>query len=79
MPLINCETEFDLTWSRNCIIYEISRTVPVAGDNPREPTLTTKVTCQISSYIQLHQTLRKRILDWCPAGSVLPYGEKVHL
>ena len=26
MPLISCETEIDLSWSRYCIITEISRT-----------------------------------------------------
>ena len=30
LPLVYCEVELDLLWSRNCIISEISRTDPVA-------------------------------------------------
>ena len=30
---INCKTELDLTWLKNCVIYEISRTPEVGGDN----------------------------------------------
>ena len=30
LPLINCEIELDLPWSRNCVISEISRTAAVA-------------------------------------------------
>ena len=31
--MINCEIELNLSWSKNCIISEISRTAAVA-DNP---------------------------------------------
>ena len=34
LPLFNCETELDLRWTIYCIISEISRAAPVAGDNP---------------------------------------------
>ena len=34
MPLINCEIEIDLLWSKKCIISEISITTATAG-NPR--------------------------------------------
>ena len=33
LPLINCETEINLRWAKDCIISEISRTAAVAGDN----------------------------------------------
>ena len=54
LPLINCETEIDLTWSRNCIMSGISRTAAVAG-NPNafslvlamQATLTTGATFQM--------------------------------
>ena len=34
MPLINCEIEIDLLWSKKCIISEISITTATTG-NPR--------------------------------------------
>ena len=37
LPLINCEIEFNLPWSKNCIISEISKTsrIPASPDaNP---------------------------------------------
>ena len=34
MPLINCKIEIDLSWTKECIISEISITNGVAG-NPR--------------------------------------------
>ena len=54
--MINGEIEFDLSCSRNCVIFEKSRTAAVAG-NPdanqpvldREATLTTRSTFQISN------------------------------
>ena len=44
MPLINCEIELDLEWSKYCVISEISRTPEVQGTNPAEATLTTGAT-----------------------------------
>ena len=41
--LINCEIELDLTWSKNCVIFEISRTPEVYRNNPVDVTLTTGV------------------------------------
>ena len=32
MSLVNCAVELDLSWSRNCIISEISRTIPIAAN-----------------------------------------------
>ena len=56
LPLINCEIELDLSWSRNCIISEISRTAAVGGNadaNPPVPageaTLITGTTFQINN------------------------------
>ena len=34
LPLINYEIEVDLRWTKNCIIFEISRTFRVVGDPP---------------------------------------------
>ena len=51
LPLINCEIELDLIWTRSCIISEISRTSIVIG-NPtaREvATETTAATFQINN------------------------------
>ena len=41
LPLINCEIELDLSWSKNCVLFEILRTAAAAEDNPRETTATT--------------------------------------
>ena len=55
-PLINSEIELDFTWSKKCIISEISRTAAVAGNpdaNPPVPTveatLTTGAVFQINN------------------------------
>ena len=32
MPLINCETELDLRWTKNCLISEISRIFRAVGN-----------------------------------------------
>ena len=52
LPLINCKIELDLTWSRNCMTSEISRTDALAA-NPHNParaaTDTTGATFQINS------------------------------
>ena len=40
MPLINCEIELDLSWSKDCIVSETSITSRVAGNpiaNPLVP------------------------------------------
>ena len=34
LPLINCETELDLRWTKNCVIFETSRTFRVVDRNP---------------------------------------------
>ena len=33
-PLINCEIELDLSWSKYCVVSEISRIAAVAGNPP---------------------------------------------
>ena len=40
LPLIICEIELELTWSKYCVISEISRTPEVEGNNPADETLT---------------------------------------
>ena len=50
-PLINCEIELDLLWSRYCVISEISRTSRIVG-NPlayQMATTTTSATFQINN------------------------------
>ena len=37
LPLINCEIELDLRWTRNCVISEIPRTARVAGNQNANP------------------------------------------
>ena len=49
LPLINCRIDLDLTWSKNCVISELSRTPEVGGDNPVDATLTTEATFQKSN------------------------------
>ena len=49
LPLINCEIELDLRWTRICIISVTSRTAAVAGDNPIEAKITTSATFQINN------------------------------
>ena len=34
LPLINCEIELDLIWTKNCVISEISKTFRAVGDPP---------------------------------------------
>ena len=47
--MFNCEIELDLRWTKNCIISEISRKAPVAGDNPVNATETKDATFQINN------------------------------
>ena len=47
--LINCEIELDLSWSKECIIFEISITPKVWGDNPVDAIQTTGATFQINN------------------------------
>ena len=52
MPLINCEKELDLSWSKECIISEISRPAAVAANTPhtdRVATETNGATFQINN------------------------------
>ena len=49
MSLINCEIELDLTWSKNRVISEISRTPEVDKANPVDETLTTGAIFQINN------------------------------
>ena len=49
LPLINCEIQLDFSWSKNCRIFEISRTPEVAGNSPKDETLTTGAAFQIKN------------------------------
>ena len=49
LPLINCEIELDLPWSKECIITEISITPEVLGDNSVDSIQTTGSIFQINN------------------------------
>ena len=56
LPLINCEIQLDLSWSKDCVVFEILKTPEVpatpAANPPTDhvpPTQTTGVTFQITS------------------------------
>ena len=49
MPLIQCETEVDLKWSKNWVISEISRTLEVGRDNSVDVTLIIGATLKINN------------------------------
>ena len=56
LPLINCETELDLKWRKNCVISEIYKTSEVSADpnanlpnNLIQATTTTGATFQINN------------------------------
>ena len=55
---------FDLRWSKNYVIFQISRAT-AAGDNPVEQTLTTGATVQVhngySKYVQIFRKYKARI------------------
>ena len=53
MSFINCEIELDLSWSKECIISEISRTTEIRGNNRVTATETTGATFQIN-IVNLH-------------------------
>ena len=49
LPLIKCEIELELSWSRKCVVSTISETPAVAANQPsaaREATETTGATFQ---------------------------------
>ena len=47
--MIDCEIEFDLRWSKYCVISEILTTAQVAGNNPVNGTKTKGATFQINN------------------------------
>ena len=49
LPLLNCETELDLSCSRYCVVSEISRTAAVAGNPPVAATATTSARFRINN------------------------------
>ena len=49
MPLIICEIELDSTWSKYCVILEISRPTELVGANPADTTLTTRASFQVNN------------------------------
>ena len=49
MPLGNCRIKFDLTWSKNCVISEISRTPEMSGNNSVDAIQATEATFKLNS------------------------------
>ena len=49
LPLINCEIEFDLSWSKECIISEKLITPIVTGNPTANPSVSTKEAVQTAS------------------------------
>ena len=49
LSLINCKIELELTWSKYCVISEVSKTTEVEGANPADETLTTGATFQTNN------------------------------
>ena len=56
LPLINCEVELELTWSKYCLITEISRTTELEGVNPADERLAIGATFQINN-VKLYVTI----------------------
>ena len=48
LPLITCEIELDLSWSKECIVSERSITSAIAGNLPTPARQTTGATFQIN-------------------------------
>ena len=48
LSLVNCETEYGLSWSKDCVMLEIARSDPVGGANPVLAIETTSVTFKIT-------------------------------
>ena len=51
MSLVNCAVELDLSWSRNCIISEISRKIPIATNLHANPPVPASAATTISGAI----------------------------
>ena len=52
MPLINCEIELDLIWSKDCVLSQMLRTAAVSANSPspaREAIQTTSAILQINN------------------------------
>ena len=55
MVLINCEIELDLSWSKECIISEISITPRIAGNsNARPPIPDSKARKKFAATFQIN-------------------------
>ena len=54
--MINCVIELDLTWTKNCVIYEISKTAAVAAiPNAHPPILVAATTTTTSATFQINK------------------------
>ena len=51
LPLFNCEIELDLSWSKNCVISEISGTVAVAANTNANPPIQARAATQTNGSI----------------------------
>ena len=67
MLLGNCRIKFDLTWSKNCVISEISRTPEMSGNNSVDAIQATEVTLSINDNIKFLENKKERfkiIISW---------------
>ena len=54
MPLINCETEFYLSWSKKCIIFKISTIARVPGFENTNPPVQEVAAIQATATLQIN-------------------------
>ena len=54
LPLINCEMDLELSWSRNCVIPEVSRTPEFKNSGANSPFLTREATLTIGGTFQIN-------------------------
>ena len=53
--MINCVIELDLTWTKNCVIYEISKTAAVAAIPNAHPPIPAAATTTTSATFQINK------------------------
>ena len=80
MPLINCEKELNLPWSKDCIISEISRTPEKGGANLADATFKTGATFRINHaelYVSVVTLERMKILSKCQERMIYTTGNLI--
>ena len=78
--MINCEKELDLSWSKDCVISEISRTPEKSGANLADATFTTGATFRINHtelYVSVVTLERMKILSKCQERMIYTTGNLI--